>query len=147
MDLLTQRWEQVATMAGPFAYPLRSGMAFWMRPRASPASPFPSPKPSRHMYIGFSIGGVEWLGHDLVGAASQAEREDRLRRVGFEEARLTHAMGGNLLRVFYGVRSMLSPFAKGAELTTRACRGPTSRRGTRSPKRRSSRRAIAPWSS
>jgi hypothetical protein len=31
------------------------------------------------MYIGFSIGGVEWLGHDLAGAASQPQREDRLR--------------------------------------------------------------------
>ncbi len=65
------------------------------------------------MYIGFSIGGIDWLGHDLVGAASLAEREDRLRHVGYEEARLTHAMGGNLLRVFYGARSLLSPFAKG----------------------------------
>ena len=73
-------------------------------------------RPSRHMYIGFSIGGVEWLGHDLIGAASQAEREDRLRHVGFEEARLTHAMGGNLLRVFYYVRSILSPFANGDRL-------------------------------
>jgi hypothetical protein len=33
----------------------------------------------RQMYIGFSIGAVEWLGHDLAGAASQPQREDRLR--------------------------------------------------------------------
>jgi len=68
------------------------------------------------MYIGFSVGGVDWLSHDLVGATSQAEREDRLRHVGFEEARLTHAMGGNLLRVFYYVRSILAPFADGVRL-------------------------------
>lgn len=35
--LLTQRWEQVATMAEPFAHPLSSG-TFWMRRRASSAS-------------------------------------------------------------------------------------------------------------
>ena len=36
--LLAQRWEQVATMAEPFAHPLRSGTSFWMRRRASSAS-------------------------------------------------------------------------------------------------------------
>ena len=37
-DPLAQRWEQVATMAEPFAHPLRSGTSFWFRRRASSAS-------------------------------------------------------------------------------------------------------------
>ena len=51
-------------------------------------------------YTGFSVGGVESLWTELVTAASDQERAERLRIIRKEEARLTHELGGNLLRVF-----------------------------------------------
>ena len=69
-------------------------------------------------YVGFSVGGLDWLWTDLVTAASPQERSERLRLIGLHEARLTHQLGGNLLRVFIDFASLLgqragnnSPFA------------------------------------
>jgi len=61
-------------------------------------------------YVGFSVGGVEWLWTDLVTSASPSERLDRLRTIGHEEARLTRQLGGNLLRVFFSFASLLREF-------------------------------------
>lgn len=62
-------------------------------------------------YTGFSVGGVESLWTDLVTAASDQERAERLRIIGKEEARLTHELGGNLLRVFFSFSSLLTEIA------------------------------------
>src|SRR5678815_2166680 len=62
-------------------------------------------------YTGFSVGGVESLWTDLVTAASDQERAERLRIIRKEEARLTHELGGNLLRVFFSFSSLLTEIA------------------------------------
>lgn len=59
-------------------------------------------------FAGFSIGGIDWLEADLAGTSTAEERWGRLREIGHEEARLTHSMGGNLLRLFYSNGTLLS---------------------------------------
>lgn len=62
-------------------------------------------------YAGFSIGGTDWLWMDLASATSPGERQERLRVIGFEEARLTHQLGGNLLRLFFSFAALLEHVA------------------------------------
>jgi hypothetical protein len=58
-------------------------------------------------FCGFSIGGIDWLEADLAGADTPELRAERLCEIGYEEARLTHGLGGNLLRLFYSHATLL----------------------------------------
>jgi hypothetical protein len=68
-------------------------------------------------YTGFSVAGVDWT--DLSTATSNQERLERLKTIGREEARLTHEVGGNLLRVFFSFPSLLAEIAPGPLLPGR----------------------------
>ena len=59
------------------------------------------------MFSGFSIGGIDWFWPDLEDASDQATKAARIELNGFEDARLTHAMGGNILRVFFYLSHIL----------------------------------------
>ncbi|HZF77467.1 MAG TPA: class I SAM-dependent methyltransferase [Acetobacteraceae bacterium] len=63
------------------------------------------------MFSGFSIGSIDWFWPELTDAPDQAARADRIEHNGFEDARLTHAMGGNLLRVFFHLGHVLQPLS------------------------------------
>ncbi|MBI1187463.1 MAG: hypothetical protein GC206_09065 [Alphaproteobacteria bacterium] len=75
------------------------------------------PKPARRRdetkltYTGFSVGGVDWLWMDLVDAPNAEERRKRLNTIGYEEARLTHELGGNLLRLFFSFAALVENLA------------------------------------
>jgi hypothetical protein len=59
------------------------------------------------MFSGFSVGGIDWFWPDLEDASDQAAKAARIELNGFEDARLTHAMGGNILRVFFHLGHVL----------------------------------------
>ena len=63
------------------------------------------------MFVGFSVGGIDWLRSDLEGTRGDAERDARINEIGFEEARLTHAMGGNMLRLFVTPSDVCAPLS------------------------------------
>ena len=53
------------------------------------------------MFAGFSIGGIDWLWPDLADAQDQEAKVERIAKIGFEDTRLTHSMGGNIIRIFF----------------------------------------------
>ena len=63
------------------------------------------------MFAGFSIGGIDWLWPDLADAQDQEAKVERIAKIGFEDTRLTHSMGGNIIRIFFNLGHILSPFS------------------------------------
>ena len=63
------------------------------------------------MFSGFSIGGIDWFWPDLEDEPDEAAKAGRIELNGFEDARLTHAMGGNILRVFFNLGRALQPLS------------------------------------
>ena len=50
---------------------------------------------------GFCIGGIDWSRPELAGVDSPSAQREIRRRLIADEARLTHELGGNLMRVFF----------------------------------------------
>lgn len=55
------------------------------------------------MFAGFSVGGADWPKPELIGVTDPPLRRRLQKRVAFEEAAITHRLGGNIIRVFFGV--------------------------------------------
>jgi hypothetical protein len=66
-------------------------------------------------FSGFCVGGIDWPRPELEGVTDPARRAEITRTLAREEARLVHSMGGNMLRLFYAVGSLLGPVDDGVE--------------------------------
>jgi hypothetical protein len=67
-------------------------------------------------YSGFSVGGVNWPRSDISSEVDPDRRLDAVRHSAAEDARLTHGLGGNLIRVFYSARHVLDGLVPGDDL-------------------------------
>src|SRR5215469_5269515 len=63
------------------------------------------------MFSGFSIGGIDWLWPDHAHVPGREAKANRIATMGFEDARLTHSMGGNILRIFVNFGHILAPLS------------------------------------
>jgi hypothetical protein len=66
----------------------------------------PARVPAALQHSGFCVGGVHWPRPELLGVPD-AERRQRVREIAAREARLTHELGGDLLRLFFSVESSM----------------------------------------
>jgi hypothetical protein len=58
-------------------------------------------------YSGFNIGGVDWPRPELAGLDDPTERGRALRALTAGEAEMVAGLGGNMIRVFYAVDSVI----------------------------------------
>lgn len=59
------------------------------------------------MFAGFSVGGVDWPKPELLDVTDPLLRRQIQRQVAFEEAKITHHLGGNLVRIFFEAATIL----------------------------------------
>jgi hypothetical protein len=63
-------------------------------------------------YCGFSVHAPSVLWLDLLDTQDKEGRAERLRHIGYEEARIVAAVGGNCLRVFYCLSDICSTLSE-----------------------------------